>query len=80
MAPKPLIDRECPASWSRRRLLALAGAGLGFGALASPLAGAMARGLSDVDGMALPFDPTAGLRTFNYGTVVRGERCPHPGV
>ena len=78
MAPKPLSDRECPARWSRRRLLALAGTGLGVGALVGPMGGALAgsRSGSDGDGLTLPFDPTAGLRTYNHGTVIRENGVP----
>lgn len=78
MAPQPPSDREGSGHWSRRRLLGLAGAGLGLGALASPVAAALARGRSDtdVDGMALPFDPMAGLRRFNHGSVNRENGVP----
>ncbi len=78
MAPQPPSERASASPWSRRRLLGLAGAGLGLGALASPVAAAMARGRTgtDVDGMALPFDPMAGLRRFNHGTVIRENGVP----
>nr|WP_254216724.1 multicopper oxidase domain-containing protein [Synechococcus sp. CCY 9618] len=59
--------------WSRRRVLGLSAAGLGLAGLAGPLGGAMARSSSaaEIDGVPLPFDPTAGLRAFNHGRLIQ---------
>jgi FtsP/CotA-like multicopper oxidase with cupredoxin domain len=68
-----LNDRDGQRPWSRRRILGLTAAGLGLAGIAGPLGEAIAgsRSSAEIDGMALPFDPMAGLRSFNHGSVIR---------
>ena len=72
-AASPLNPRDGHRPWSRRQVLGLTAAGLGLAGIAGPLGGAIAGGRegAGIDGIPLPFDPSAGLRAFNQGSLIQ---------